>query len=269
VWVGGLLLLVFVLPTAISSIDFDERLRVLSHAIPRFSTLALICVGTIAVTGFLQWLIILGDIGDTFGSQYGVTLLVKIGFFLPIIALGAINLFVMRPAIASQLQQQAREQGSRLATTFRRIVATEVVFAFAVLSVTAVLTTGSPPFTTSATGPQAGILQTQEAEDGVEITLAVDPGVPGRNTMDFLIDGIADDEAIETFVVRLSYLDDRLGQTEDEGERVGPHHFRLTGDQLSLAGLWRVDIVGRRPGFADTRLRFEFTVGARPEATPS
>ena len=78
IWVGGLLQLVLVVPAAIASLDVPARLRVLATAIPRFSTMAIICVSTIAVTGVLQWLIILGNIHDTLHSQYGVTLLVKV-----------------------------------------------------------------------------------------------------------------------------------------------------------------------------------------------
>jgi plastocyanin len=197
-----------------------------------------------------------------------VTLIAKVSIFLPLVGLGAINLLIMRPAIARQLRDGAHEKGTQLIEVFRRAVAAEVLFGVAVLAATGVLTTGSPPYTNAdIDSPVGALVQTQDAGDDIEVTLSVDPGGPGRNTIDFILDGIAEDEPIETFLVRFTYLDEDLGTTEDEATGLHPTHFQLAGGQLGLAGRWQIETVARRSGFDDVIATFE--VDVRPQAAPT
>jgi len=268
-WIGGLMQLALVVPATIAPLDVGGRLRVLGAAIPRFSTLAIACVATVVFTGVNQWFIILGNIDDTLHSQYGVTLVVKVAFVLPLLSLGALNLLVMRARIAGQLREQEPGNADRLATTFRRAVAAEVMFGVTVLAVTGVLTTGSPPFAkdTARSNFEGALIQTLDAGEGVDITLSVDPGAAGQNELNFILDGIADDEPIETFLVRFTYLDDDLGTTEDEATAIHPTHFQLSGSQLSLAGQWEMEAIARRDAFEDIITTFIVDVAAPPTAS--
>jgi copper transport protein len=105
------------------------------------------------------------------------------------------------------------------------------------------------------------LLQTQTADD-LTLTVSVEPGRAGQNRMDFYLqDNDGDERPVQRFIVRLTYLDQRLGTTEDDATAVHPTHFVLEGSQLALPGRWRMDLVVRREGLNDARASFEFEVG--------
>ena len=79
------------------------RLPVASAAatVRRFSWLGLVAVGTIAATGILQSLPLVGDLGGLFGTPYGLLLLGKATVFAALLALAALNRFVLTPRLAA------------------------------------------------------------------------------------------------------------------------------------------------------------------------
>ncbi len=103
VWVGGLLLLVLLLlekARAGRTADVDPPVR----AATRFSTIALIAVGIVVVTGSLRAVDELGGLGkvlDGLRTTYGWTLLAKSALVLVVIALGALNRYRSIPKLSS------------------------------------------------------------------------------------------------------------------------------------------------------------------------
>ncbi|HEX2563327.1 MAG TPA: copper resistance protein CopC, partial [Acidimicrobiales bacterium] len=156
VWLGGLALLVVLLPSsgpsepaepgdpvaseeailtsgsvgaalAPSHVAADEGVE----GVTRFSAVAFACVVALVATGVVQtWRVLPGGLGDLTSTDYGRTLLVKLVFVAGLVALG----WGSRRLVARRL----------LGPPLWRSVATEVVIAVAVLVVTAILT-GSPP----------------------------------------------------------------------------------------------------------------------------
>lgn len=260
VWVGGLALFVALI-AELRGLDEDSRARALAVAVPRFSALALVAVGMLAVSGAYQWWRQLGELGDTVGSGYGRIFLAKMALVAPLVALGAFNLVLVRPRLAVALRG-ALQPPVRAAHALARSVPAEAALAVAVLAVTAVLTETSPPVELPPVGAvtQEGILQTQTVDD-LTITVSIDPGRAGQNRMDFYLqDNDGDQRAVQRLIVRLTYLDQRLGTTEDDATGVHPTHFVLEGSQLALPGRWRMDLVVRREGLRDARASFEFEV---------
>jgi copper transport protein len=262
-WIGGLLNLVAVLPATLGKIKERKRRAVLSHAITRFSALAVGSVALLVATGILQWWLIVGSVSATLTSGYGVTLIVKVGILLPLLILGAVNLLVVRPGIATLVRERladAGHRGGQLVTLFRRAVAAEVGLGLVILVVTGVLASGSPPYSASSVASgSSGLVQTQQAGP-LDVTMSLDPGVAGTNTIDFFLQGLGEESPVREFVVRFTYLDDRFGTTEDIATGIHPTHYQLQGSQLSLAGRWQVEVVVRRDGLADARATFEIDV---------
>ncbi len=259
VWVGGLALFVSLL-AELRGAEPERRARSLATVVPRFSALAAASVATLAVTGAYQWWRQLGDLGDTAGSAYGRLFLAKMALVAPLVGLGALNLLIARPRLAAVLRG-GLDRALAAARVLGRSVPAEAGLALAVLAVTAALTDTSPPSAAAPPAPQlGGILQTQSAGD-LTLTLSVDPGKAGQNRMDFYLqDTDGDERPVERFIVRLTYLDQRLGTTEDDAAQVHPTHFVLEGRQLALPGRWRMDVVVRREGLEDARATFEFEV---------
>lgn len=110
----------------------------------RFSTLAMVAVGCLLISGlFLAWTLV-GSPGELFSTSFGRFLLVKVSLVAMMIMVGAVNEFVMMPRIARA--RAAGEEGSvfRLALrAFPALVGIEVALAVGVLFVLAFLTGSS------------------------------------------------------------------------------------------------------------------------------
>src|SRR5690606_34103854 len=96
VWVGGLLTILIGL-ILVSGGTSSERREVYASAIPRFSTLAIISVVVLTLTGlYAAWLQV-GNLTALNTTDYGRTLTVKLVLIVPLLLLGAVNLLVIGP----------------------------------------------------------------------------------------------------------------------------------------------------------------------------
>lgn len=108
IWTGGLFHLVLTLPKMLARLEGSLRLSVLYRVISLFSRLAIAAAIFITLTGIYNSLMHLDDLSDLWNTGYGVVLGVKIILFLPMLALGGFNTFVLRPSFGAQ---GARETG--------------------------------------------------------------------------------------------------------------------------------------------------------------
>ncbi|HEY5294132.1 MAG TPA: copper resistance protein CopC [Gaiellaceae bacterium] len=118
VWLGGLVGLVFALPRVAAT--EAERSRVAG----RFSSVALIAVGLLAVTGLGRVLTELSAVSQVWSTSYGRALIVKTALFLPLLGAGWLN--------------RTRLLGSF--TRLRRSMLLEVTVLIGVVIVVAILT---------------------------------------------------------------------------------------------------------------------------------
>lgn len=141
-WLGGLLAVAVVgVPVAMSiSSDQDpaERMPLVARVVNAFSPTALTFAGTVVVTGGLAAKMRIGSWTALFHSNYGVVLLVKLGFVLLVIAGGAFNWRRMRVALS-------QPTGESAVSKFRGSAWLELTAGILVLVVTAVLVATQPP----------------------------------------------------------------------------------------------------------------------------
>lgn len=100
VWVGGLFHLALILPKSVGNLDGGLRLSVLAEAIARFSRFAVVFSILLALTGVYNSVIHVQDFSSLWTTDYGIVLTAKIAAFLPMLALGGFNSFVIRPRLA-------------------------------------------------------------------------------------------------------------------------------------------------------------------------
>jgi len=129
-WMGGLAALVLVaLPLLNRAKDADGKVAVLPLWVNAFSRLALLSVLVLFATGAFNTWTRLGGFGNLTGTDYGRTLLIKLGVLLGAAALGFYNWRVVRPSL---------EETPR--TSLLRIPALlELAFGVGILIVTAAL----------------------------------------------------------------------------------------------------------------------------------
>lgn len=125
VWIGGLASLVIVLPPAVRLLPSDAGL--VRAAVGRFSVLALLAAGVVAVSGTVQAALELGSLPALTGTSYGQVVLLKAGLLVAMLALALVN-----------------QRRAAVIAWFRRGVRIELLVGVAVLAAAAVLT-GIPP----------------------------------------------------------------------------------------------------------------------------
>ena len=127
VWLGGLAALVYVLPR----VTGDEAER--TSAATRFSSLALIAVGVLGLTGLVRALTELSAVHQVWSTSYGRTLFVKTVLFVPLLGVGWLNRTVLLAAFAR----------------LRRSALAEVVVVAGIVAAVAVLTELRPGVATA------------------------------------------------------------------------------------------------------------------------
>lgn len=147
-WMGGLAALLVVGLPALRAVQKERRregmpsdgdggreLPGLGRLVASFSTVALVAVVLMVASGFTQAWILAGAPWEILGTEYGRTLLVKVGIAVGAFALGFYNWRVVRPA----LQRQPTPGILRIPATL------EVILGLGVLLVTALLVTRALP----------------------------------------------------------------------------------------------------------------------------
>ena len=265
VWVGGLFSLALDIPAAIRLLDERGRREALSALIPRFSVVAGLCVAVLALTGiYSAWTQV--TIPEAMATPYGTALIVKVGLVGAMLLVAAVNLIWVRPRLSGD---------SRAAYWLRRLVAVEVVLAVIVLLSVGFLTSLEPA-RQAASRLGIGVedsLTFSDTAEGAEITLEITPGRVGPNTIRVrLRDEFGGPITNATDArVRLSYLDDDLGETEVSAVPSGEGEFTLADRVIGIAGAWEVALVVQRPDAFDARtaFRFETTGGGASVIAPS
>ncbi|MGH2808883.1 MAG: copper resistance D family protein [Actinomycetota bacterium] len=148
-WLTGIVLMAMVLPSAWRGKDDDDRVRMLTPVVIRFSKLAAISIAIIAITGTINSFLDIGKLSDMIDTRYGRSLTIKIGAFLFVLALGGVNHFYVR----HKLETNDRARSS--AHLFRRTIAIELALGVAIIGVTAVLT--GQARTREATDPASSV----------------------------------------------------------------------------------------------------------------
>jgi putative copper export protein len=98
VWPAGLVPFALLLRRVCRSTDAD-RWEQAARLTRRFSAASLIAVGTLTATGLFDGWCLVGSLDALFHTTYGRVLLLKVGLFTGMVALGAVNLLVHKPRL--------------------------------------------------------------------------------------------------------------------------------------------------------------------------
>jgi putative copper resistance protein D len=137
-WVGGLLPLAFVLTVASKASSF----AVARAASLRFSDYGIAAVGVLLLTGPINTWYLAGSSRALTGTDYGLLLLVKIAFFLTMLAFATVNRLWLTPALAASAGVRPPRDALR---QLRRNVVLEIGAGAIILSLVAVLGVTPPP----------------------------------------------------------------------------------------------------------------------------
>jgi putative copper resistance protein D len=98
-WIGGLIPLALLLAAAQND---TASLATTRQATLRFSTLGIVSVGTLLITGSINTWYLAGSVSALTGTDYGQLLVVKIALFLAMAAIAMVNRLRLTPRLAPQ-----------------------------------------------------------------------------------------------------------------------------------------------------------------------
>jgi copper transport protein len=257
VWVGGLLTLLIGVVYASRGVPRDDRRATYAAIIPRFSTLAIISVVILGVTGlYASWLQV-GNLVALRETSYGQTLLFKVALMLGMVVLGAVNLLYVAPRM---------RKTARSSVHFGRTVAAEVVLGVLVLFMVGLLT--SLPTARDTIAAESGRTVFHIEQAGTHVSLYVTPGAVGSNryTADFSLPASAFPGGTQV-MLRTTPANDLEGVREVHLLETEPGRYEASGSELSVVGGWDLELILRRPDMADWRVTTDINIqSAPPEA---
>ncbi len=254
VWLGGLPFL-FTGIRALRSMGDASRTRQASALAERFSTLGLVSVGAIGVTGLYAAYLRVGSLQALYTSIYGQALLLKQVFVLGLLVLAAVNLLWISPRLRKD--SAAGTGNTRLVEHFAQMVLWEIVLG-CVLLLSVSLLTYLPP--AKIIPPSYELSGTQSAND-LRVHINVTPGTVGQNT--FTVNLTSNGQPVQAVKeVLLRFTPAKSGVPPSEAQLLaqGNGNYSVKGSFLSLPSPWQIQVVVRRDAKFDAFANFNFGV---------
>ncbi len=260
IWFGGLVLLFGVLIRALRA--RVARRTVLAQVLPRFSAMALVCWGLLAVTGLYTWWLQVGSWEGLRETQYGQSLLAKLILVGIVLLIAGLNLLVIT-------RKLARTESDAQPRWFGRLgyaVIAELVLTTLILLAVGRMTSLQPARDVLA-GDASGPTIHYEL-DGRDVVLQLAPGAAGPNHFRVTIPGEPVPDGTET-LLRLTFAGEAIGTKEIELARSSADIYEAHGSELGIAGEWEIELLIRKIGEFDWNDTQTISVGATGSATPT
>ena len=250
-WIGGLAALL----VAVRGAPAEWKVE----AVRRLSFVAGIALALIGITGLLRAIDEVGSLSSLTGTLFGRLVLVKVGLFVILALLGAVNRYRNVPLIRQRLP------------ALQLVGMTEVGVAAIVLVVAATLTSLPPPSYSQASAvanaPSNLVVTGADYGTTVRLRLEITPGFPGSNRFALTVHDYDSGAPVSVNAARLRF--DFSGQaaagesTLDLKEN-GPGTYVAAGSNLSLAGRWSVTALLER-GVNSVEVPLDVTTAAPRE----
>jgi copper transport protein len=265
-WIGGLLTLAVTLGPTVRDLTAEGRRVVLGRAIPRFSALALISWGVLAVTGFYSGLLQVGNLTALTTTPYGQTLLLKLILIVPLLLLGTFNLLVVtRKLRAARTVERVEGWSGHFVTA----LLAELVVITMLIGVVGVLI-GTPP-ARQVMVQEAGSIRIPLSGDGQTGSLIITPGTVGQNHYRLELgtghEAHLRNPAVTSAALRFELPAQGTGQIDVPLLPSPSGGFEAHGSELSFPGDWNMQVTVAVPGQADWVVPVQQQIGAEaPEA---
>lgn len=253
-WVGGLVALVLVLPTALEPYEGEQRRLALLAALRRFSRIAAAVVFIVVASGVysaLNWVYTPSDVTNT---NFGLSLIVKVALAAGLVGVGALHHIALRPDRYARFRQiTGRIHGFTSTLRLEAALALAVLFAASLLSATPVPV---PDFIADDSGAPTGV----HMVDDLTVVMSILPGGPGVNTYDVTI--TRGGQRVPDLNVEMSKVhparDQRSSwQIVDAADR---GLYVTAGDEINREGRWWTVMNITEPDGRAHRLVFEWDI---------
>jgi copper transport protein len=257
-WVGGLAQLVLIWIPQSRQRSAEERVALLRMLIPRFSDMALISVLLLLGSGIYMVVRGVPSWNALTSTLYGQALLAKHLGLLPVLAVAAMNRFVLKPRMIAWATAVSPNPGPQQETVERtllrlhKLISAEALMLGAVLFFAGVLTLTAPPAGSVAStavlqSPQERPQLFLQPSGEYTIALSVSPVRVGPNVFELALtdkQGSPVEQILRVWL-DLAYLDAELGSTTVVAQPTADGRYRVSGALLSLPGNWHITVWAR------------------------
>lgn len=264
VWIGGIIFFGFILLPSLSSLESGKKELLALTAIPKFSSMILIALGILIVTGpTLLWLLE-DDMVLLSQSPYGLLIVAKIATASAMIALGGYNQFRIQKIAEKNLASERVTVHKKLQKSLK----VEAVLGVILLGSVALLTNTSMPAgqVQEATAQQTSyVFRTSEFSENTIFDVTVDPLTPGSNTISVSVSDIDGKPLsdLENVKVKVSNPQRNIAPIEVPVEKV-KDASRYDGEiTFGFSGNWNVEIEAIRSQGANEGVSFSVFVKPR------
>ncbi|MCA9942235.1 MAG: copper resistance protein CopC [Anaerolineales bacterium] len=264
IWVGGLLATIVGFMPIVRKHKEDFKLLMIAGWRP-FGRVAVIAVLVLIATGLYSTGRQVASVDALISTAYGQTISAKLLLLLIIGGIGFLNAMLMHSGLAAPIAKILRKPKGWTPVPLQqmpRLVFLEATLGMSVFVLTSFLTAAP-----TARGPQflpASEIATNQNQqiDDVLVNLSIKPNHPGANVFTIRAANTRRPPLaeIDRVIVRLTYLDQDFGMESVMAEEVEPGVYRVGGNELNVAGNWRVDVVVRRLGLPDSVANFNWIV---------
>ncbi|MDR3577652.1 MAG: CopD family protein [Anaerolineaceae bacterium] len=261
VWVGGLGLFLASQLGTMRQLEPAYRSRLAAGLLVRFSTLAILSLGLLTITGVFEALTDIGSWNGLFETAYGRVLIVKLLTALGMICLGGYNHFAVRPSIQRNIQNNPDDLS--ILVRFRRLLIIESILGVILLGIVG-LFTSLPLANPDATIPK--IVQTDQVDD-LTLKLSVSPGRVGINSYTLqLTSAVTRRPVTNTSEVDLLFYPSNptIPPSQARLSSLGSGDYMAQGAYLAYEDYWQIRAVVRRPNQFDSYA--DFWVDTHPAA---
>jgi copper transport protein len=268
-WLGGVVLLPALLLVR-HSLDGPARVRFQGQALRRFSTMAVLCVGLVLLSGTFNALVQIPSWDALLHTTYGQALIVKLAIIAPLLIVGALNAVRIARRFESAALDVSVDAPGRSQSLARSAIV-ESLLGAAVIAATAVLVFFVPAKDAVAqsngqklakNAPQiSSVYRNTAPASDLTITLTVSPNRVGQNDFKAQIAG-PDVDKISRVELRFQIATGAAGQSTLDLPPVAgtPGLFDAQAANFGFVGDWRVTANVRRDGHDDANGNFTVQV---------
>lgn len=235
-WAGGLVLLAGSVRSRRRADDPGGAATVVA----RFSGLAMWALLAVTVAGAaMSWALVRQPRALT-STDYGWSLLVKVGLVAVLALVGAYN----RRQLVPQVNRTEDEAGADAAwRSLRGTVGFEVLVVALVVAVTAFLVNLRPA--AEAAGITGAFDTVVAVSDDLSVNLVVDPNRVGLNEIHlYVFDATGRPTGdLSDVTLNLTHPERDIGPIAREAFVAGPGHWQVTGRDLAVPGRWLIEVV--------------------------
>jgi len=258
IWIGGVIFFGFILLPAFAKLDSNKKELITLSMIPKFSSITIIALGILIITGpTLLWLLE-DDLVVLSQSYYGFLIITKIAIASAMVALGGYNQFKIQKPAETALKSDSVVVHKKL----KRSLKTEAVLGIILLGVVALLTNSSlPTQTQQATAEISYGLQTSEFSENIRFDVDIEPFSTGANTISI--------SAFDSNENPLDDLSDIRVKISNPQKNIVPIEIPLTKSEnnpyegyvtLPFSGRWNVEVEAQRTQHANEGTSFSMFV---------